>query len=285
MAETAEQEQEHGAYKLRRIAKWLIYPLLALNLWFYLDDEFLRVFQTNMTGATVIDWIIEFTSSIDTLAFIALIVLFELETHVVADTDWKGWTAKANRVARGACYGLIGLALFAYSASPSAYYRDVGQPDVDSLCELAGQDVSYVFNLEYVEVDRNNCLVLGDASSGLVYLGEESVVTTSVGLMLERLLGWIDVLDAVLWILILLTIERVIRLQERHEIDGRRIGRIYKLKAALYVTLFLFAAVWAFLSHWLYAWDAVLWIAGFLVIEMNVNQWRDEIRAEVAAGV
>ena len=41
--------------------------------------------------------------------------------------------------------------------------------------------------------------------------------------------------------------------------------------------LFAIAAYWATLSHWLYAWDEFLWIAGFAAIEMNVSEWRDEL--------
>jgi hypothetical protein len=34
---------------------------------------------------------------------------------------------------------------------------------------------------------------------------------------------------------------------------------------------------WASLSHWLYLWDELVWIGGFAAIEMNINEWRDEL--------
>ena len=37
---------------------------------------------------------------------------------------------------------------------------------------------------------------------------------------------------------------------------------------------------WAWLGHWLYLWDELVWIGGFAVIEMNMNEWRDEITEE-----
>ena len=74
------------------------------------------------------------------------------------------------------------------------------------------------------------------------------------------------------------TIELVIRLQEKNEVGGRRFTLIYRAKTALYAVLLLNAAVWAYLAHWFYVWDAFVWIGAFLIIEMNINQWRDEIR-------
>jgi hypothetical protein len=44
--------------------------------------------------------------------------------------------------------------------------------------------------------------------------------------------------------------------------------------------LFAHAVFWAWTGHWVYGWDQFLWIAGFWAIEMNVSEWREEIREE-----
>ena len=49
---------------------------------------------------------------------------------------------------------------------------------------------------------------------------------------------------------------------------------------AFYAVLFAHAAFWAYVGHWVYAWDQTLWIVGFWAIENNLSEWRDEIREE-----
>ena len=84
-----------------------------------------------------------------------------------------------------------------------------------------------------------------------------------------------------MWLLIIVAIELVIRLQERGVTGGTLITTTNRLKTIFYLVLFGLAVWWASLSHFLYTWDTFLWIAGFAAIEMNINEWRDEILEEV----
>ena len=49
---------------------------------------------------------------------------------------------------------------------------------------------------------------------------------------------------------------------------------------AFYAVLFLDAAYWAWMGHWLYTWDQLLWILGFWAIEFNLKEWRESNEAE-----
>ena len=51
-------------------------------------------------------------------------------------------------------------------------------------------------------------------------------------------------------------------------------------KMFLYAILIALGVYWAYLSHWLYFWDELVWILGFSAIEMNINEWRDELQGE-----
>jgi len=82
------------------------------------------------------------------------------------------------------------------------------------------------------------------------------------------------------WLLIIVSIELVIRLQERSVTGGTLITTINRMKVIFYLVLFALAVWWASLSHFLYTWDTFLWIAGFAAIELNINEWRDEILEE-----
>jgi hypothetical protein len=42
------------------------------------------------------------------------------------------------------------------------------------------------------------------------------------------------------------------------------------------------AGYWIYRGHYMFAWDEFVWIAGFVAIEMNIVEWRNEINdAEV----
>jgi hypothetical protein len=74
--------------------------------------------------------------------------------------------------------------------------------------------------------------------------------------------------------------EVVIRLQEHGITGGTLISVANKLSVFFYLVLSALAVYWASLSHWLYTWDTFVWIAGFAAIEMNINEWRDELLEE-----
>ena len=79
-------------------------------------------------------------------------------------------------------------------------------------------------------------------------------------------------------------IELAVWLQNRNITGGRLMLASHAAKF-FYGILFLHMSWWAYIGHWLYAWDQFLWIAGFWAIENNLSEWRDEIRAETGASV
>ena len=133
-----------------------------------------------------------------------------------------------------------------------------------------------MYNLEYTEVNDQTCGELSGESQ-FYWLAEDPVVSDMAGLNLERDLAWADLIEAVVWLLILLAIEIVVRLQSRGVTGGALISTGNALKVFLYLTLIALGVYWATLSHWLYFWDELVWIGGFAAIEMNVSQWRDEL--------
>jgi hypothetical protein len=139
--------------------------------------------------------------------------------------------------------------------------------------------VSYVYNLEYTEINDQTCGELSGASQ-FYWVAEDPIVSDMEGLDLERDLAWVDLVEAVVWLLILLAIEIVVRLQNRGITGGVLISTANAVQIFLYLTLIGFGIYWATLSHWLYLWDELVWIGGFAVIEMNISNWRDELLGE-----
>ncbi len=139
--------------------------------------------------------------------------------------------------------------------------------------------MSYTYNLEYTLIDSTNCSQLSGASE-FFFSGSVSVVADADGLGLERALAWVDLMEASVWLLIVFTIEFMVRMQNRGLTGGTLITTANISKIVLYGVLLVVAAYWGFLTHWLYVWDELVWIAGFAAIEMNVAEWRDEILEE-----
>jgi hypothetical protein len=97
------------------------------------------------------------------------------------------------------------------------------------------------------------------------------------GLELERDLAWVDLAEVLAWLIIIAAIELVVRLQSHGVTGGTVIDTANRIKYVLYASLIGMGIYWAYLGHWLYLWDELVWIGGFAVIEMNMNEWRDEI--------
>jgi len=274
---------DFNIHKIQQAIKWTVYTLLIVNFVFYVFEDWNRAVHTLNAGSTFLDWTGEFANSIDESAWFLLLFMFELETYVLSDKDWQGWVAHTVRGARVFCYVLIAHTVYAYTIVVISLQPTVAVEDISDLCGLTGADVSYVYNLEYTEVTDQTCGALSTASQ-FYWLAEDPIVSDMAGLNLERDLAWADLIEAVIWLLILLAIELVVRLQSRGVTGGAWISTGNAVKIFLYATLVGIGVYWATLSHWLYLWDELVWIGGFAAIEMNISEWRGELRENLVAG-
>lgn len=268
--------------RIQQTVKWIVYALLLINFGFYFYEDWQRAILTLGSDASLVDWAGEFATSIDEAAWFILLFMFELETYILDDEEWTGWVASLVRGVRVVCFVMIAHTVIAYGDTVVEYSTTVPIENAESLCPLAGSGATWVYNLEYTEIDETNCSTLSGADR-YFRLGEHQLVTSEDGLRLARSLAWVDVIEASAWLLIILAIEAVIWLQERGISQNTVITAANAVKVTLYLLLFGFAGYWATLGHWLYAWDEVLWIAGFWAIELNVREWRDELAGAAGA--
>jgi len=267
---------EAKLHKLQQGVKWTVYTLLIVNFAFYFLEDLERARHILHSGSSFLDLTGEFATSIDESAWFILLFMFELETYVLEDEDWKGWVAHVIRGARLACYVMLAHTIFSFSDTVADYMATVPVDNATTLCDLVHADVSYVHNLEYTEVNAQTCADLS-AANQFYWVADDPVVTDLDSLNLERDLAWVDLAEAVIWLLILLAIEVIVRMQGHGVTRSALITTLNRVKFLLYATLIAFGVYWAWLSHWLYLWDELLWIGGFAAIEMNVSEWREEI--------
>lgn len=272
-------------HKVQQVVKWVVYILLLTNWVYYIFEDANRAYHVLTPESGFFDWTAEFATSIDEAAWFILLLMLELETYILGDDEWKGWVAKTVRGIRLFCFVMIAHTVVANTNAVQDYLPTVVWEDVDSLCDIADQDVSYVYNLEYTEVTSETCATLPQAEA-YYRVGEDPVISTLAGMELERDLAWADLVEVIVWILIIFAIEMVVRLQDRDITSGTLITVANRGKIVLYSILGVIAIYWGSLGHWLYTWDEFLWIAGFGAIELNVSEWRDEILEHQAeAGV
>ena len=266
-------------HTLQQAVKWTVYLLLIINFVYYIFEDWNRAVHTLDAGSSILDWTSEFATSIDESAWFALLFMFELETYVLEDEEFAGWVAHTVRGVRLACYAMIAHTVYAFAITVINLQPTIAVENVSNLCDMIDDDVSYVYNLKYTHVNERTCGELSNAPQ-FYWLADDPIVSDLAGLKLERQLAWADLIEAVIWLLILLAIEIVVRLQERSVTGGMLRSTANSVKTFLYLSLIAIGIYWATLSHWLYLWDELVWIGGFAIIEMNVSEWRNELVGE-----
>lgn len=263
---------------VRQFIKLTVYTLLLINFAFYIRDDWVIATHTMRNGGSLLDWTRAFAVTIEESAWIIMLILFELETYVLSDEYLSRRKAVAMHVVRFVCYAFLAHTLFAYGIYAYELALVTAIPDITGLCQLVSADVSFAANLEYTQLDGSNCKQLSSASR-FFYIDppEFLIVVDGAGLLIERQLAWVDVMELLTWLFILFAIEMTVYLQDRGTVKGMVISSLNTAKFLFYSLLWVAIFYWIYRGHWMFAWDEFVWIAGFMAIEMNVVEWRNEI--------
>ena len=257
--------------------KYAIYALLTLNIyWFFIEEFAAAGLQFN--GGVALARIIEaYAATIDTLAWVVLLLMFELETYVLHDHHFTKpvvWTLQTVRVIS---YTFIVYAFYGYIINLTVFNDVVPLVGVSDLCALVDH-WSYSIGLdEYVAIASANCQSFSSATVFFQLPGMLAVIDAQ-GLADSKALAWVDVINAAAWLLVVLVLEIDVRLQERNRFAGSALKTSKAMKVFLYLLLLLAAIYWGVNGDFLDFWDAFLWLVAFFLIELNVVEWRHEVR-------
>ncbi|MEO1036954.1 MAG: hypothetical protein AAFX44_15470 [Pseudomonadota bacterium] len=257
--------------------KYTIYGLLAWNVWLYFQKDFAAsqaVFSAGLDARAIIA---TFASTIDTLAWVVLLLLFELETAVLPDRWLKGWLRWLITAARATCYTVIVYAFTGY-VGKLLFVTDLIALDGATACTLLG-DALAIESLDiYVALDSARCQSMGTAA--LWQIDGTDIVGTAADVSLLRQLATTDVVNAGTWLAVVLTLEAEVFAQHRRRLTRHGLLLLQWLKAALYLTLLGCAGFWWLRGTFLDFWDAFLWLLAFVFIELNVFAWQAETATE-----
>ena len=126
-----------------------------------------------------------------------------------------------------------------------------------------------------------NCGTFSSASAYLRFDGIRAVVDAT-GLVDIRNLAWVDVINAAVWLLVVLVLEADVWLQERNRFEGFALRTSQAIKSVLYTVLLIAAVYWGLNGDFVDFWDAFLWLVAFVFIELNVFEWRREDKESAA---
>lgn len=268
-------------YHLFTAVKYLTYALLSFNVYVFLAEELQAVQHTFSGGVAPAQIIQAFAATIDTTAWVILLLLFELETSVLDDSRIRGWVKWSLHGIRGICYLAIVYAFTGYLSELNMITSVTAMTVVDH-CSLLAQDWSVLMDLDdYMPLDAQNCAAI---SAEVVRITGFNIIAEPDILRGAQYLAWVDVINSGTWILVVIVLENEVRLQLRGNLSAQIIYSTRYLKYTLYAILFGAAAYWGVEGSFIDFWDASLWLFAFIFIELNVFEWQNETRQQDKAG-
>ncbi|MDG1232907.1 MAG: hypothetical protein P8P91_11655 [Pseudomonadales bacterium] len=256
--------------------KWFVYVWLCINFLQYLLDDILAYNASLAADASLADIILTFRTTIDTAAWLVLIVVFELETYALPDAAFTRWLDRIFIAIKGLCYTCIAYAAYGYLADTLELYDLIALGHIDDLCSLAGQGLFLQLDAaDYSEISLSSCSALHAGSEFFQIRGQTSIVSASE-LGSIRTMGWLDFGNAIVWIVVVILIDVEVHLQNTDQFDSKRLAYARLFKMLGYGFLIGACLMWFFYGYALYTWDAFLWIFGFWAIELNLAEWEQE---------
>ena len=262
--------------KIFQLFKYSVYALLTLNIYLFFVIEWAASPHRFADGIILFDIIEAYVATIDTAAWVILLLMFELETYVLDDRHFTKRVTWTLHGLRAFCYIFIVYAFYGYLTKLIFLSGSGPLPNVSDICSLVDGQWAYAVDFdEYATLTAANCASFSTANAFLQFPGLFAVVDQA-GLTDIIRLAWVDVINSAVWLLVVLVLEIDVRLQERHKLEGAVLYLSNASKYILYSILFLAAVYWGVKSDFVDFWDAFLWLVAFVFIELNVVEWRQE---------
>jgi len=256
--------------------KYLIYALLAINVYLFFSEEWLASKVIFASGINLDSIIEAFSSTIDTAAWLVLLLLFELETSVIDDENLTGKVKWTLHGIRAFCYIFIIYSLYGYMTK-IGLIAQFSPHQITDLCTLAS-DWKFMETLNvYNEFTKESCKAL--SSTGTEFFSHEKykIITDAKSLSDVNGLAWVDVINASAWVSGVLMLEVDVHTQLGN-ISSKWWDKYNRVvKVTVYGVLFVAAVYWGVTGNFLEFWDAFLWIVAFVLIEMNMFEWQAEV--------
>jgi hypothetical protein len=256
-----------GPSKSFVVAKYLIYSLLALDVWLFLEEEIQTVAAAGTVTSSLESLVTNYSSSLDTASWLLILILFEIETFWISDEAAKGSAGRKLRAVRSWFYLVPAIAFFGYWSELQSFY-DVAVLEGDP-CRLVNNGIMIMTDLDVFEpITMDNCLSYDE---WFTFANSESAVTTASGLENAREYMLSELLNAGGWLVVVSILHLETKgLLGRSENFTRFSKLIWLVKAMAYSVIFGALTYWYLIGDGLNFMDGILWLLAFFCVENNV---------------
>jgi len=250
-----------------RIFKVVIFWVLMVNLLYYLYED-VTAFLYLSPGYTFFDAAEAFAVTIDYVAWMVLIVLFETETSAHAEERFTGTRKWVIAGLTAACYVVLVYAAYGYVAALSDAYAY--EPiETESACYFANTNFAYMsLEARPIELTHENC---GAFEGKKIFKSErDNLIVTEANLQALKKLSWVDVFNASAWLIVVFLFQVEVMLEQAKKLTRHRLVVLLVTKGAAYLVLLGCAIYWTMYSAFIDSWDAWLWLLAFILIDLNM---------------
>jgi hypothetical protein len=265
-----------------RIFKVAIFCILTVNLLYYLYED-VTAFLYLAPGSTLLDGLEAFAVTIDYVAWMILIVLFEMETRAHANDQLTRTRELLITGLTAVCYVVLVYAAYGYTVALADSYR---YEPIESrpACYFANTNFAYI-NLQArpIELTEKNC---GAFEGKEIFKAPgDNLIATETNIMALRRLSWVDVFNAGAWLLVVLLFQIEVSLERANKLTKHRLMVAMIWKGAAYLVLLFCAIYWTVFSAFIDSWDAWLWLLAFILIDLNMLGLDESRNQSTARGV
>ncbi|MEL0068563.1 MAG: hypothetical protein VW874_09905 [Gammaproteobacteria bacterium] len=281
MNSAKEISNNNKSYLAYQVFKYSIYFFLCYNLYVFFIDDYHASSQTYPDGITLSNLVLAFATTIDTLSWIILLAVFELETWIIDDAKIKGATRWALNLIRAVCYIFIIYSAWGYT-NKFLMLMDYTAFSIDDVCALINSSYTQIITLDdYVPITMESCQILNQQE--LFQITGTNIISARESLDAAIYLALIDIVNSYAWLIIVAILEVDVYLQLKGKFTGFAVTRSKLLKMAVYSLLFVCAVLWGIDGAFIDFWDAFLWLLAFFFIEMNIFEWHAETEKQNAS--
>ncbi len=253
------------------IFKYIVYGLLVYNAYLFFREDHIassRLFSDGLGWSSLIQG---YSASIDTISWIFLLVIFELETDIFPKYQIRHGLKRSLKSVKVLSYLFIIYSFYGYIIKYTLVHDTV--PFSSDPCRLIKTSYTYIVTLDqYVPITIEQCQRL--AQSTLYQINNTQVIGSYSSLMSAQRQVCVDVLTSANWLLIVLILDVEVHLQVRGFLTHGWTQVSAMIKTLLYSILVINVIYWGVEGSLLSCWDALLWLIAFVFIELNVLGYR-----------
>ena len=186
-----------------------------MNIYWFFVEEVLAAKTQFPNGVGIKVMIEAYAATIDTAAWVVLLLMFELETYVLADEQFTRPVTWSLHTLRTICYAFIVYAFYGYIANLLALDCMTPLANVTDLCALAWLDVinSAVWLLVVIVLEIDVRLQERQRYEGAVLYASNGIKFVLYSLLFWAAIYWgingdfVEFWDALLWLVAFVFIE------------------------------------------------------------------------------